>query len=78
MALTLLSIDQRYNSESKSQLKDNRKIWAGCCYQSIKDIILKANHNYHNSIANKNERISSSTILLLWSIFHYNLIFRLI
>ncbi|GLU56691.1 hypothetical protein Dfri01_61520 [Dyadobacter frigoris] len=46
----LLSIYQRSNFESKSQLTiediENR---GGCC-RYIKDRILKANHNYHQKV----------------------------
>ena len=43
---TLFSICQRYNFESKSQLKSNIQ---GCrirCFRYVKDTILKANHNF--------------------------------
>ena len=46
----LLSRDQRYNSESKSQQQDSFREHPYCCYQEIKDTILKANHNRAKSV----------------------------
>ena len=41
----LLSRDQRYNSESKSQPLFTFTLLTFSCYHEIKDTILKANHN---------------------------------
>ena len=41
----LFSEHQRYNFESKSQLRRGKGKRPRCCFQNIKDTILKANHN---------------------------------
>ena len=41
----LFSEHQRYNFESKSQQAWKKAMREYCCFQNIKDTILKANHN---------------------------------
>ena len=64
--MMLFSVGQRYEFESKSQLVAHNYHSSLCCFQSVKDTNLKANHNGRTTRKSERTVVFSRSKIRIW------------